>query len=270
MTSYRLPVLDATGGEPVRTLPGRYVIARQGTYVHRPRSAARFTHPIDKQKSWVSVQLLCGQHVSSPIITDEIPGPLCGTCFGRDLGYDLDRPDIIWQPRGLYKLPKRWCPGPDLGLWADISRNEPGHRSDALCLFCGTYGKARGMGRMPYAATYSMVKHQHNGCGRACPSHGWKFLRSEKVDDDHVRIWCTGGYGYQGCDKRPRPFWLIVPHGKPPPPAHAVEGRPFDWDRDADGDLGQEIELTDIEKQILGAYGHVHVPVRRRTPPPTL
>lgn len=212
-----LPVRDTTWTSDTRvtTLPTEFAVARQGEYAHLPRSAHTTT------RGRLRVHTLCGQSLSDPILTDHPDGPICGTCHGRRLGIGGD--GYAFRPRGIHSLPKRWCPGPRMGLWVAL----PGQRLSAgRCLFCGTFQAIRACGG-PWRPDVKLVEHEHHGHGVGCPDHGWKQLRWHEPDPAHPtpdpRPWCGQGFGDNRCGRWGRPFWMLQDpwHDHIPGPADA-------------------------------------------------
>lgn len=206
---HRLPVLDVVSGsgKRVATLPHRYAVSPQGTYAHIPRSAS--LHTIGGRE-WLSVVTLCGMSLSSPVLTDDPPPPHCASCFGRSVGvHPITGQFYAFRPEGVHAMPPKWCPGPRRGLTA-VSKNGQVGR----CQFCGFTGRM--MARRGWNAWGAdLQRHEHLGCGVACPQHGWRHLDGV---DAICRHW---GNGQRECGLRARPFWILtpIPDPEPEPPA---------------------------------------------------
>lgn len=148
------------GSEPLDSLPHRYVVAARGEYAHRARCASTK----EMGRRGITVGTLCGQLLHDPILTDDPVGPMCGTCYGRQLGIDTE--SFAFRPRTWFSLPKRWCNS--LG-YVELDNRQ------GRCLSCGWVGGTWCSGG-PWGGSVSMRKHEHGGRGVVCPDHGRRHL----------------------------------------------------------------------------------------------
>ena len=133
-----------------------------------------------------SYTLWCGQHAGTkrskagtPIFTDDVPvgEPSCGTCEGRAIGADPERPDWLFQPERL-AAPAR-CPGSSTVLVVE----DQGHWRHATCLVCGDIVRMRGRGG-PYASRWDAENHPPGpGLIAGCPFHAWRELTLARTED---------------------------------------------------------------------------------------
>lgn len=161
-----------------------YVRSRAATRWHMVRSAIdRYDSFRDEiRRTWYH---WCGtfSHGSRAITADEAPAgePTCGTCYGRALGVNPDRPDLLYTPRTL-DPPKR-CPGSQT-MWV----NEKAHNW-GLCLVCGDAVKLRGFGTA-YGWCYGVQIHSPGpGLIEPCEFHAWKSLTLARRDG-HPTVAC--------------------------------------------------------------------------------
>lgn len=165
------------GATPLTEAPHPYVAGRNGEYVHIPRSGYDATG-----RKWVSVRSWCGQQFRVGSDAKWMPGVppgrlLCGTCYGRSLGYDDAAPGIAHRPtltiRRLVHPARRWCPGRRLGLWVERA----GHRN-AECLLCGYVGRWNcSQGWNAYGVDIEPHEPIVDEALVWCPTCGWRHLR---------------------------------------------------------------------------------------------
>lgn len=132
---------------------------------HRTRSGTLRTRGGEEH---VSYQVWCGQFVyasramhatDSP--TDSLP--ICGTCDGRALGADPNRPDRIFVPLTL--APPRFCPNRTLF--------EPAGSNVGRCQACGELAPVKVHG---WNGTPKLQQHVPFDLVPGCPFHAWRSL----------------------------------------------------------------------------------------------
>lgn len=163
--------------EPINEGPAYLRGPRMGRW-HRIRSAALWLHEWSGELV-EHYYLWCGQHASShpgksgvPIFTDDLPDgqPSCGTCEGRAIGADPDRPEWLFQP-ATTQVPPR-CPGSSTLL---VAEDQTTWRY-ATCLVCRDVVRMRASGG-PYASRWGAQTHPPGpGLVDPCPFHAWREL----------------------------------------------------------------------------------------------
>lgn len=162
-----------------------YLRSRDSHRWHRTRSGTLFVD--DGRISW---HTWCGQNVySGRCLTAERPDgliPVCGTCEGRALGHDPQRPDLVFLPRLL--TPPAKCPGSGRSqLFGQVAETV------GRCLVCGQYAAIRAMGG-PYDGYVGLTSHAPGaGLVEGCPFHAWRCLR--RMPDGSVACGCTADRG---------------------------------------------------------------------------
>lgn len=158
------------GNTPLAAAPARYIVGPRATYAHMARSLSVGKYgPF--ARGWCGQGFrMDGQHRW----TNDLDGrELCGTCYGREAGYDSDLPGIKFSPTlTLSNISRyRWCPGSTLELVV-----EHGHR-DATCLLCGHHGRMRA-GGSAHSGTWRIERHapEVETALIFCPSCGYKRL----------------------------------------------------------------------------------------------
>lgn len=148
------------------TGPPAFFRTEAGSYWHRPRSGSQ------QRYGW-SWRAWCGGSTgtSGSEWTDQPPGPICGTCEGREAGAMPDRGDLVFTPRG--SVPPKWCPG---GNRLDHAFAQIGTRV-GRCLVCGNAEPIRMKGG-PYDPTAGLATHAPGEgiTGTRCDEHGWSEL----------------------------------------------------------------------------------------------
>ena len=101
------------GNTPLAAAPARYIVGPRATYAHMARSLSVGKYgPF--ARGWCGQGFrMDGQHRW----TNDLDGrELCGTCYGREAGYDSDLPGIKFSPTlTLSNISRyRWCPGSTL------------------------------------------------------------------------------------------------------------------------------------------------------------
>lgn len=169
--------------EAVRSGPA-YIRTRGMTRWHRIRSSyLRLDHDGEVSQRW---SFWCGQVTGtyrSPILADEpVKGePRCGTCEGRAIGADPERPEWLFTPWTITK-PDR-CPGSGTQVCELQAGNRVGR-----CLFCGTMQPARGRGG-PWNPTWGLVAHPPGeDLVTPCEFHAWRHML---VVDGRLACRCT-------------------------------------------------------------------------------
>lgn len=197
MTVTYLPPLSRSGARPGESLlvepitegPAYLRGPRMGRW-HRIRSAVLRLSQYDGELH-ESYALWCGQHAGTgrsktggdPILTDNVPTgePSCGTCEGRAIGADPERPDWLYSPENL-QAPAR-CPGSSTLLVVE----DQDHWRHATCLVCGDIVRMRARGGA-LNGHWDAENHQPGpGLIPGCPFHAWRELvRATTRDGDPV------------------------------------------------------------------------------------
>lgn len=147
-----------------------YARSRAASRWHLVRSAVdRLRHDGEIVRSF---HYWCGTFVSGlrAITTDQLPAadPVCGTCYGREAGYDPERPDLLFTPR--VGRPTK-CPGSRTSWYRETTAWNRG-----VCLACHEPVKLRAFGG-PYNSSWGVQNHRPGpGLVTGCPFHGWREL----------------------------------------------------------------------------------------------
>lgn len=158
------PFVGAVRQEALTEGPA-YARSRGGSRWHRVRSAARFH--IDGQDGHTSYHGWCGQSLSSSharaVDVPDDGAPVCGTCEGRALGYDPERPGLLFTPDTL--TPPRFCPSRT--LFVDAGSNV------GRCLVCQQLAPVKVHGWNGYP---KLQQHVALDLVPGCPFHAWRYL----------------------------------------------------------------------------------------------
>lgn len=149
-----------------------YIRTRTMTRWHRIRwSYLRLNHDGGITQVW---SFWCGQTTFSrrnPLTADEpVAGePRCGTCEGRAIGANPERPEWLFTPWTLER--PDLCPG-SRTRFADP---RPGTRVTE-CFTCGSIEPVRACGG-PWTPTWQLAAHPPGpGLVEPCDFHGWRGL----------------------------------------------------------------------------------------------
>lgn len=151
-----------------------YVRGPRSTRWHRVRSGYRVLREYDSEIHEV-FHYWCGQAGFGPreLLFAAAPGPgepSCGTCEGRAIGADRERPEWLFTPWDL-ETPEV-CPASGTQMCAPI----PGNHRVATCLACGALTPIRGRGG-PWNPTWGLTSHQPGpDLPEGCEFHAWRHL----------------------------------------------------------------------------------------------
>lgn len=175
-----------------------YARGPRSTRWHRIRSGQRIL-----DEHWSTGELTiresfttwCGQAMfqrerskcGGPILfVDDVPTgePACGTCEGRFIGADHDRPEWLFSPARLE--PPARCPGSHTMLVVE----DQGRWNRATCLVCGDVVKMGAHGG-PYASRFdARVHHPGPALIPGCPWHAWRELTKATDRDGNTVVAC--------------------------------------------------------------------------------
>lgn len=198
MTVTYEPPLSRSGARSGESL-GREVITEGPAYArgprstrwHRIRSGQRVLHERwstgeayirESYSTWCGQSMFerpDGKYGGSILFADGPPDgePACGTCEGRAIGADQDRPEWLFSPMRLEAPPK--CPGSQTLFVVE----DQGRYNRATCLVCRDVVKMGARGG-PYASRWDARVHPPGpGLIPGCPWHAWREL-TKAVDED--------------------------------------------------------------------------------------
>ena len=188
---------DFLAVEWVRSGPA-YARAPRSSRWHMVRSATKRldedyrTGDVMIRTSW---SMWCGQSMfertdgrwAGPVLlVDEPPPqePTCGTCYGRALGADQERPQWRFDPTRL--IPPKVCPG-TRREWVTLN---PGSHNHGTCQACGVPVRLRA-GGSPYNPHWGAESHPPGpGLIPGCPFHAWRQLTTALARDDTPVVIC--------------------------------------------------------------------------------
>lgn len=166
-----LPPLTRSGGfgggsRPEALTHGpAYARSSGGSRWHRVHSAA--TYRAGSETSHTAYHAWCGQALYSThcraVDEPDDGAPVCGTCEGRVLGFDPQRPDLLFTPETL--APPRFCP--NRTLFVDAGSNV------GRCLACSQLAPVKVHGWNGYP---KLQQHVALDLVPGCPFHAWRYL----------------------------------------------------------------------------------------------
>lgn len=197
LTRSSAQVGEALLQEPITEGPA-YVRGPRSSRWHRVRSGTRRLRE-DWQTGEVTIDesfhLWCGpvlfaraagRWAGGLLFVDDCPRdePACGTCEGRAIGADRDRPEWLFSPTSLATPAK--CPGSR----SMLVREDQSRWNRATCLVCGDVVAMRASGG-PYNPHWGSATHEPGpGLIPGCPWHAWRELTTALDDAGQIVVAC--------------------------------------------------------------------------------